>query len=75
MSGTIDKCITADRPNKMDLIATFGYIKAINKIVNAIPDLILEAYKLATFGVKKTIRNKGSRYSKYFFDLIFMVKM
>ena len=38
-------------------------------------DLIWEANKFVTIGVKKTIRNKGKIQFKYLLDLIFLEKI
>ena len=58
--GTIDIWMTADRPNKIYLIAELSFSVAIKNIVNAIPDLTPEANKFMTFGVKKIIKKSGN---------------
>ena len=60
MIGIIDKWITLDNPNKIYFGNPLKYMKDIMSIVNEIPDLIPEANKFDTIGVKKIIRNIGN---------------
>ena len=58
--GIIDKWITLDNPNKIYFGNPLKYMKEIISIVNEIPDLIPEANKFDTIGVKKIMRNIGN---------------
>ncbi len=60
MIGIIDKWITLDNPNKIYFGNPLKYMKEIISIVNEIPDLIPEANKFDTLGVKKIKRNIGN---------------
>ena len=60
MIGIIDKWITPDNPNKIYFGNPLKYMNEIISIVNEIPDLIPEANKFDTMGVKKIIRNMGN---------------
>ena len=60
MIGIIDKWIMLDNPNKIYFHNPLEYMKEIISIVNEIPDLIPEANKFDTIGVKKIIRNIGN---------------
>ena len=52
--------MTDDRLSKIYLIPAFRLVMAINNRVNAIPDLMPEAYKFTTFGDMKTIKKRGN---------------
>ena len=69
--GTIDKWIRLDKPNKEYLKVPLKLTKANMRMVKAMVDLIVEANEFVTNGVKKTIKNRGIRYTRYFEDLIF----
>lgn len=57
--GSIDKWTIPENANKKYLMNPLVAIKAIIRIAKAIPDLIPDENNTCTFGVKKTIKNKG----------------
>ena len=60
MIGAIDKWMRVDNTNKTYFQNPLKYIKETISIVNERPDLIAEANKFDTMGVKKTKRNIGN---------------
>jgi len=73
--GNIARCMMLANPNKNNLVMPWEYRTAIKRIVKAIPDLIFEENKTCTLGVKKTIKTRGKKYIKYFWDLILVEKI
>ena len=57
----MERWIIADKTNKMYLRMPLKWTNAISRIVNAIPDLIDDANKFMTIGLKKTIKKIGDK--------------
>ena len=58
--GNMDRCTIAESKNKRYFRNTFFDTKPIIRIANAIPDLMPDENRTCTFGVKNTIKKRGS---------------
>ena len=61
MIGAIDRCRKLESPKKRYFQKPFRYTSEIINIVNAIPDLIVEANRFDTIGEKKIMQYRGNK--------------